>query len=179
MIAPADADTEYTQFKKTVSTLVPLRLDYYKQQQMERRIRDLARKHQAPTLLAFGQMLQRDAALLCEFEQHLTINVSEFFRNPDAFDYLRAKVFPQLLASQGGTRIWSAGCSYGAEPYTLAMMLHDTAPSPAYDLCHRYRPRGAGQSQVGHRLLARRHSESAVGTARSLCQSPGSALRSG
>lgn len=128
------SDVEYTQFKKTVSSLVPLRLDYYKQQQMERRIRDLARKHQAPTLHAFGQMLQSNTALLREFEQHLTINVSEFFRNPEAFDYLRATVFPKLLAPGRGVRVWSAGCSYGAEPYTLAMLLREATPEARHTI---------------------------------------------
>lgn len=122
-------ENEYAHFKRAVGPLLPIRLDYYKQQQMERRIRDLARKHQAPNLHVFGEMLHKDARLLQEFEQHITINVSEFFRNPSAFDYLSAKVFPHLLAGGKGVKIWSAGCSYGAEPYTLAMLLHNSAPA--------------------------------------------------
>lgn len=127
-------DSEYAQFKKAVSTLVPMRLDYYKQQQMERRIRDLARKHQAPSLLEFGQMLRADTGLLREFEQHLTINVSEFYRNPEAFDYLQTRVLPQLLTERQGVRLWSAGCSYGAEPFTFAMMLRALAPEQRHTI---------------------------------------------
>lgn len=126
MISP---DAEYTQFKQAVSSLVPLRLDFYKQQQMERRIRDMARRHQAPSLIDFAAMLKTDARLLGEFERHLTINVSEFYRNPEAFDYLGRAVLPALLAARRGVRAWSAACSYGAEPYTLAMLLHEAAPA--------------------------------------------------
>lgn len=129
------AESEYAQFKRTVGPLLPIELDYYKQQQMERRIRDLARKHQAADLRAYAEMLRKDAALLRELEQHITINVSEFFRNPTAYEYLSARVFPKLLEGGKGVRIWSAGCSYGAEPYTLAMLLHETAPTLRHSIC--------------------------------------------
>ena len=127
-------DAEYTQFKQAVSTLVPLRLDQYKQQQMERRIRDMARRHQAPSLIDFAAMLKSDARLLHEFERHLTINVSEFYRNSTAFDYLSQHVLPPLLAARRGVRVWSAACSYGAEPYTLAMLLHEAAPAAMHSI---------------------------------------------
>ncbi len=125
----APTENEYAQFKRAVEPLLPVQLDYYKQQQMERRIRDLARKHQAPNLVAFGRMLHAYAALLHELEQHITINVTELFRNPEAFEYLSKQVFPHLLSGTQGLRIWSAGCSYGAEAYTMAMLLRETAPA--------------------------------------------------
>lgn len=127
MIAPPDG--EYAQFKQAVAALLPVRLDYYKQQQMERRIRDLARKHSAPSLQSFVTMLRADPALLRELERHITINVSEFFRNPEAFEYLDRQVLPRLLAARRGLRLWSAGCSYGAEAFTLAMLLREAAPA--------------------------------------------------
>lgn len=124
----ARAESEYTQFKRAIAPWLPVRLDEYKQQQMERRIRDLARKHQAPNLHAYVRMVRADAVLLRDLEQHVTINVSKFFRNPEAFEYLRSHILPSLLAAGRGLRVWSAGCSYGAEPYSLAMLLHDAAP---------------------------------------------------
>lgn len=61
----------------------------------------------------------------------LTTNISSFFREPHHFDILRSKVLPSLLdhARTGArVRLWSAGCSTGQEPYSIAMTLLDIAP---------------------------------------------------
>lgn len=64
----------------------------------------------------------------------LTTNVTKFFRENHHFEYLHAKVLPELVSrAQGGgrVRIWSAGCSSGEEPYSIAMTLLDKCPSIA------------------------------------------------
>ena len=64
----------------------------------------------------------------------LTTSVSNFFRESHPFDILRDQVLPGLLsrARNGGrVRIWSAGCSTGQEPYSIAMTLLDLAPDAA------------------------------------------------
>lgn len=62
-----------------------------------------------------------------EFERlldALTINVTKFFRNREAWDWLGDHLLPDmLLARQGQLRVWSAGCASGEEPYTIAMLL--------------------------------------------------------
>lgn len=57
----------------------------------------------------------------------ITTNKTDFFREPDHFDYLSAKALPDLRARLGGRKclIWSAGCSTGEEPYTLAIVLSE------------------------------------------------------
>ena len=60
----------------------------------------------------------------------LTTNKTSFFREPDHFDVLTREVLPTLLASRNSVRplqIWSAGCSSGQEPYTLAIVLSEFA----------------------------------------------------
>ncbi len=66
----------------------------------------------------------------------LTTNVSNFFRESHHFDILREQTLPPLLArarAGGRVRLWSAGCSTGQEPYSMAMTLLDIAPD-ALDL---------------------------------------------
>lgn len=61
----------------------------------------------------------------------LTTNVTQFFREPHHFETMRKDVLPALIqkAREGGrVRIWSAGCSNGQEPYTLAMVVQDMCP---------------------------------------------------
>jgi chemotaxis protein methyltransferase CheR len=63
---------------------------------------------------------------------HLTIGETYFFRNSAQIDALRAHILPELIArrsAQQTLRLWSAGCATGEEPYSLAMLLSDLAPS--------------------------------------------------
>ncbi|MBV9691034.1 MAG: PAS domain-containing protein [Ktedonobacteraceae bacterium] len=57
------------------------------------------------------------------------INVTQFFRDPDAFAYLKSDVLPKLIAHarehERSLRFWTAGCATGEEPYSLAMLLTD------------------------------------------------------
>jgi two-component system CheB/CheR fusion protein len=71
--------------------------------------------------------LQQYPAEVGELVQALLINVTQFFRDPDAFEYLKTEVLPVLI-EQGREkgrvlRFWSAGCATGEEPYSLAMLL--------------------------------------------------------
>jgi chemotaxis protein methyltransferase CheR len=60
----------------------------------------------------------------------LTTNKTSFYREGAHFEYLQDEVLPKLLAARERVRIWSAGCSSGEEPYTLAMLLHELVRDP-------------------------------------------------
>jgi chemotaxis protein methyltransferase CheR len=62
----------------------------------------------------------------------LTTNKTSFFREATHFDVLRDVVVPAFAAAPGGLRVWSAGCSSGEEPYTIAMVLRDVLAEPAW-----------------------------------------------
>lgn len=55
----------------------------------------------------------------------MTINVSEFYRNYKRWEVLETKILPRLLQENKSLKIWSAACSTGEEPYTIAMMLSE------------------------------------------------------
>ncbi len=80
----------------------------------------------------FDQRGQKEE--IVHFLNVVTTNKTDFFREPDHFDYLVQKVVPEYIASKGGERpmlIWSAGCSTGEEPYTLAMVMSEFAQAHA------------------------------------------------
>jgi chemotaxis protein methyltransferase CheR len=121
-------DADYFGFCRMVRSRTGLDLEAYKRQQMERRVRAMADRHGIGTLMEYWQHLSRNPEDLRIFMDKVTINVSEFFRNPEKFEELRTLVFPELLRKHSRLLIWSAGCSYGAEPYTLRILLHQVNP---------------------------------------------------
>lgn len=101
-------------------------LEAYKERCILRRIYLKVRSKGHSDLGSYYRELSRDREELERLFQYMTINVTEFFRNPTAFTYLERKVFPRLMAEQsvhGRFRVWSAGCSSGEEPYSLAITL--------------------------------------------------------
>jgi chemotaxis protein methyltransferase CheR len=61
----------------------------------------------------------------------LSTNLTYFFREPKHFDFLRDEMIPKLIEKRKKIRLWSSGCSSGEEPYSIAMLLRETVPSPA------------------------------------------------
>ena len=129
------ADTQdYREFKTRVLRRTGIDLGQYKQLQMHRRLWNLVEKSRAPSFMAYYELLESDGRELSAFLDRITINVSEFFRNPEKWEHLRNRVLPTLLSNPDSLRFWCAGCSYGAEPYSLAMLLAQDAPDREYVL---------------------------------------------
>lgn len=130
------AGDDYERFCGGVRSLLRIDLDLYRRGQMERRLRSFARRSGLDDLDAYLARLRSDVAAREAFLDHMTINVSELFRNPERFEELERQVLPGLLASAGGRglRAWSAGCSYGAEPYSLAVLLAEAAPGARHEI---------------------------------------------
>lgn len=118
----------YEEFKAQVLTLTGINLTAYKENQMKRRIDALIRKHGCSGYSEYVQLLKRDKKVLEVFINYLTINVTEFFRNPSQWDVLEKHIIPLLLKRNGRIKIWSAACSTGDEPYSLAMVLSKFMP---------------------------------------------------
>lgn len=124
-------DADYLAFQKKVQARTGVRLADYKPDQMRRRIGTLAQKAGHGSFAAYSAALEKSPALLSDFLDKMTINVSELLRNPDRFAELTRAVLPPLLVQRKNAplSIWSAGCSYGAEAFTLALLLHEMTPT--------------------------------------------------
>ncbi len=120
---------EYTFFKRTVRKLLDIDLDCYKRLQVQRRIKTYLLRSGYANWPSYFRTMKNDPVELGRLKDYLTINVSAFFRNPQKFTYLQTTVLPMLLSGHSRLRVWSAGCSRGHEPYSLAMML-DEITSP-------------------------------------------------
>ena len=96
---------------------------------MKRRIDSLITKNKAKNYDEYVTMLKKDKEKFEQFVGFLTINVSEFYRNPDQWKLLEKEVFPELIEKYGNRlKIWSAACSTGDEPYSLVMALSKFLP---------------------------------------------------
>ena len=113
----------YETFKKDVLVLTKIDLNAYKERQMKRRIDSLITKHHYTTYTQYVEALKKDKVLFEEFVNYLTINVSEFYRNPEQWTLLERQILPELLKKSPTLKIWSAACSTGDEPYSLVMLL--------------------------------------------------------
>lgn len=135
MTATAFTDADYAAFVQRVKRLAGVDLTGYKPDQMRRRLAALATRHNAPNLTAFAEVMARDPRALAAFKDTFTINVSEFLRDSTRWHDLGNHVVP-ALGSGGGRplKIWSAGCSYGAEPYSLALLLSESRPVRPYTM---------------------------------------------
>ncbi|MDR3591126.1 MAG: protein-glutamate O-methyltransferase CheR [Negativicutes bacterium] len=122
-------EKDWEQFKQKLFAKSSIDLNQYKPAQMQRRITNFMHRHGAQTYTGFFQIVDANPQLYKDFIDFLTINVTEFFRTPEKFVELELKVIPELLAASPRLNIWSAGCSTGAEPYSLAMILQDKTPT--------------------------------------------------
>ena len=99
---------------------------------LESRLRDRLREKKIDSVRAYYSIITTNKEELKSFLDSITTNLTRFFRNQPHFDALEKFVIPELINNikKGGNviRIWSAGCSTGEEPYTIAMLLSEILP---------------------------------------------------
>lgn len=119
----------YEDFKKDIFALTKIDLNAYKEKQMKRRIDTLISKNSITSYKDYVALIKKDKDKFEQFVNFLTINVSEFYRNPEQWGILDKEVFPTLIQKFGkNLKIWSAACSTGDEPYSLVMALSKHMP---------------------------------------------------
>ena len=101
---------------------------------LKRRIRGYMRTLEVTSVSAFQDQVLHDPAVMEQFVQALSINVTDLFRDPHFFLRFRREVAP-LLREYPAVRIWHAGCSTGEEVYSMAILLKEER---LYDKCILY-----------------------------------------
>lgn len=142
----ADAELSPRQFaalSEFITSTCGIQLAPPKRVMLQSRLRRRLRALDLPDLDSYCQLaFQPGSAELRELIDAVTTNKTDFFREADHFDHLVEHVLPRIGTDLGaGTsrrlRAWSAGCSTGEEPYTLAMVLAEHArnePGFAYSI---------------------------------------------
>ncbi|TDK89291.1 PAS domain S-box protein [Mycobacterium paragordonae] len=98
----------------------------YKRASLMRRVRHRMDQAGCATFEEYLDLLQASSDEFASLFNTILINVTAFFRDPPAWDFIAGDVIPRLLAERGPNdpiRVWSAGCASGQEAYTLTMLL--------------------------------------------------------
>ncbi len=98
----------------------------YKASFLQRRLAVRLRARDCPDYGAYAELLRRDPQEYGPLLQTLSIRMTRFFRDASTFQAIEEKVLPDVLArrrAERRLRLWSAGCSAGEEPYSLALVL--------------------------------------------------------
>lgn len=122
-------DRDWDLFKQKLQVKTGIDLDLYKEPQMRRRINNRMVREGYSSYSTYFDVVSADKDEFAAFIEYLTINVSEFFRTPEKFSKLETEVIPDLLKRSPKLNIWSAGCSIGAEPYSLSIIMKELTPN--------------------------------------------------
>lgn len=99
---------------------------HYKMNTIKRRMLRRMVIHKVKTIRQYAVLLSQQKEEVELLYQDLLIHVTDFFRDPDAFEYVKSKVLPKLLLNKTSDetfRIWVAACATGEEVYSIAMLL--------------------------------------------------------
>ncbi len=109
----------------------------YKMNTIKRRINRRMIINKINTLKEYRKLLEQKNEELSQLYQDLLINVTDFFRDPEAFVILKKSILPKLLMkiTQGETlRIWIPGCATGEEVYSIAMLLFELQDNKSFNV---------------------------------------------
>lgn len=117
-------DTAFEGVLRQIADTVPFEPGYYNESYLDRRITARMRRRDTESHAEYEQLLRENDEEREALMDALTINVTEFFRNPEMWDVLR-DVLRDRTAEQRQVRVWSAPSADGREPYSVAMLACD------------------------------------------------------
>lgn len=113
---------DYNWFIEKFHDFSGINLSLYKEKQMKRRLTTFCRKSGCASFKLLYDKITKSTIDYEALLDYITINVSEFFRNRQRWDVLETEILPQL-SKKSFIKVWSAACSTGQEPYSLALLL--------------------------------------------------------
>jgi chemotaxis protein methyltransferase CheR len=116
---------DFTALKNYIEQILKIQCGNYKEDYIKRRLLSRMRSTNTSNYGDYLKYLKTNEPELEVLRNALTINVTEFFRDPDVYEYLKNEILPDLFRQRKRIRIWCAGCSTGEEPYSIAMLLSD------------------------------------------------------
>ena len=125
---------DFNEFHKWVHRELGINLSAYKPEQLNRRINSLMTRVGIQTLDEYAKVIKSNSEQKQKFLDFITINVTEFFRNPELFVDLEKQISKELLPNTPNLKIWSAACSIGCEPYTVGIILNKLAPNGRHNI---------------------------------------------
>ena len=129
---------DFQALRTLVKSLTGIHLSDQKRELVYGRLTRRLRALELRSFAEYRERLKSDPQELAELCNAITTNLTSFFREPHHFQYLRDRVLAPLAADPHGTRrlrIWSAACSSGEEPYSIAMTVLDAiADLPRWDV---------------------------------------------
>src|SRR5919108_4803439 len=125
--SPELGDAEFHHIRNLVYRVSGIDLHPGKEGLVKSRLAKRLRALGIDTFEEYLAHLERDSSgeELAMMVDVLTTNKTSFFRESQHFDYLRDHVLPALRSRGGAVRLWSAACSTGEEPFSIAMLLSD------------------------------------------------------
>jgi chemotaxis protein methyltransferase CheR len=127
-------DAQFERISRMVKNLCGINLHDGKKELVKARLGKRVRQNGYRTFDEYIDFVESDKTRneLTSMLDAISTNLTFFFREPSHFDYLRETILPEIAASQRGAgrlRIWSAGCSSGEEPYTMAITCNEAIPN--------------------------------------------------
>jgi chemotaxis protein methyltransferase CheR len=116
---------DFAELKQFIERTLGIQCSNYKEDYIRRRLLSRMRSSENETFGDYHRYLLATPPELENLRNALTINVTEFFRDNDVYEFMRKDILPSLFRKRKQLRIWCAGCSTGEEPYSLAMIISD------------------------------------------------------
>ncbi|MDR2444617.1 MAG: protein-glutamate O-methyltransferase CheR [Spirochaetaceae bacterium] len=128
------SDSEFEAYRKLIYTESGIHFTQTNRSILEGRLKERLRQSGVQTAKDYLNKISGNKEEMKVFLDAITTNLTRFFRNQPHFDAMEHFVLPEILtlkkpAGDFTVRIWSAGCSTGEEPYTIAMLLSEKLPS--------------------------------------------------